>query len=103
MGKNSKRRPKWAITNPRHKQGLTARARRVKMEVKMPDDGDEMVEVEVKVEHSTGKAWLVIDTMTNNQGWAPKSRCHIVRDVDPDGNTILAVPKWWARQRKFIE
>jgi len=69
MGKNSKRRPKWAITSPRHKQGLTARARRVKMEVKMPDDGDEMVEVEVKVEHSTGKAWLVIDTMTNNEGW----------------------------------
>lgn len=57
--------------------------------------GDEEHEIEAKVEHTTEKAWLVIDTMSGKQAWLPKSQGRIVQDVDPDGNTLFAVTDWW--------
>jgi hypothetical protein len=64
--------------------------------------GDELHEFEARVEHSTQKAWLVIDTMSNNQAWLPKSIGRIVRDVDPEGLTIFAAPDWWLKKNRFI-
>lgn len=58
--------------------------------------------IECKVEHSTDKAWLVIDNMTGNQAWLPKSIGHIVQEVDPDGNTLFTAPRWWCQKNKFV-
>jgi hypothetical protein len=71
------------------------------MEVKMAWDGP-MIEFEGRVEHSTAKAWLVIDTMSNNQAWLPKSVGKIVRDVDPEGLTLFEAPESWMKHSKFI-
>jgi hypothetical protein len=64
--------------------------------------GDEMVEIEAKVEHTTSKAWLIIDNMSQKQAWLPKSVGTIVQDVDMDGNTIFNVKEWWARKNGLI-
>jgi hypothetical protein len=73
------------------------------MEVTMAENtGDELQEIECKVEHSTAKAWLVIDNMSGNQAWLPKSIGSIVRDVDPEGNTIFNAPTWWCKKNRFI-
>ena len=64
--------------------------------------GDEEYELEAKVEFTTPKAWLVIDTMSSKQAWLPKSQGRIIRDVDPDGNTLFAVSNWWIKKSGFI-
>lgn len=60
--------------------------------------GDEMIQLEVKVEHSTEKAWLIIDTMSEKQAWLPKSIGKIIRDVDEDGNSLVEAPQWWCKK-----
>lgn len=65
--------------------------------------GDEMQEIECKVEHSTAKAWLVIDNMSGNQAWLPKSIGTMMSEgPDPEGNTLFQAPTWWCRKNKFI-
>lgn len=64
--------------------------------------GDEEYELEAKVEHTTSKAWLVIDNMSGKQAWLPKSQGRILRDVDPEGNTVFAVSNWWIKKSGFI-
>jgi hypothetical protein len=68
----------------------------------MPSTGDELITVECKVEHSTAKAWLVIDNMSGNQAWLPKSIGNLVQDVDPDGNSLFTAPEWWCKKNRFI-
>jgi hypothetical protein len=64
--------------------------------------GDEMVTIEAKVEHSTEKAWLIIDNMSGKQAWLPKSVGKIIEDVDRDGNTLFEAKEWWARKNGMI-
>jgi len=64
--------------------------------------GDDMIEIECTIEHTTEKAWLVIDLMSGKEGWAPKSRCEIIRERDEDGHVLMHVPEWWAKKQGFI-
>ena len=66
------------------------------------ENGDEMKEIECKIEHSTAKAWLVVDNMSLNQAWLPKSIGIVIKDADPDGNVLFQAPTWWCKKNKFI-
>lgn len=57
--------------------------------------GDETVEFEGKVQHTTAKAWLVEMTL-GGEVWVPKSQCVDKSDPDMDGNSIFVVTGWWA-------
>ena len=64
--------------------------------------GNEMHEIEVKIEHTTEKAWLVVDNMSGNQAWLAKKIATMVRAADEDGNVLFHAPEWWMKQNKFI-
>lgn len=64
--------------------------------------GDEMQEFEARIEHSTAKAWLVVDNMSANQAWLPKSVGVVLKDADPDGNVLFQAPTRWLKHVKFI-
>jgi hypothetical protein len=64
--------------------------------------GDEMLQIECTVEHTTEKAWLVTDLMSGKQAWAPKSRCDIARERDAEGHVLMNVPEWWAKKQGFL-
>lgn len=66
------------------------------------DDGNVEIQIEAKVEYSTAKAWLIIDNMSGNQGWLPKSIGRIIEDVDMDGNTMFGAPRWWCKKNNFL-
>jgi hypothetical protein len=72
-------------------------------EAKMPNKiGDEEYEIEVKIENSTEKAWLIVENMSGKEVWAPKSQCHIIRERDADGNVLMACTAWWIRKAGLI-
>jgi hypothetical protein len=85
-----------------YKKYLTATVSCATMEVTVPSTGDELITIECKVEHTTAKAWLIIDNMSGNQGWLPKSIGNLVQDVDPDGNSLFTAPEWWCKRNRFI-
>lgn len=65
--------------------------------------GDDMMEFDAKVEHTTEKAWLIYDNMSGYQAWLPKSAGEMVSDgPDEDGNTIFRAPRRWLKHVKFI-
>lgn len=62
--------------------------------------GDETVEFEGKIEHSTAKAHLVIPTMGPAQVWVPKSQIASMSEADEDGLITFKVTEWWYNQQK---
>jgi hypothetical protein len=64
--------------------------------------GDEMVQIECTVEHTTAKARLVVDIMSGKQAWLPKSITEIVQERDEEGHMLFSVPEWWTKKNGFI-
>jgi hypothetical protein len=64
--------------------------------------GDETYHFEATVEHTTAKAWLVIDAMSTKQAWLPNSVGTIMRERDEDGNVLFSAPEWWCRKNGII-
>ena len=63
---------------------------------------NEMVEIECTVEHTTAKAWLVVDNASGEKAWLPKSQAQMMGDADPDGNVVFSVPEWWLKKNGFV-
>lgn len=63
-------------------------------------DGDETYDFEGKIEHATGKAYLVVPTMGPAQVWVPKSQVVKMTDPDGDGNIVFTVTEWWYSKQK---
>jgi hypothetical protein len=68
----------------------------------MSTTGNEMLEFEGKVEHTTAKAWLVEDNMSGVKAWLPKSVGTMMGEADPDGNIIFQAPEWWMKKQGFV-
>lgn len=64
--------------------------------------GDETVEFEARVEHSTGKARLLHPTMGPKEVWCPKSQTVSMGEADVDGNRTFVVTEWWAKRAGII-
>lgn len=73
----------------------------VRLEVTVAKD-EEDVQIEATVEHTTQKAWLIIDTMTQKQAWLPFSVGTIIEEVDRDGHTMFMVKHWWAKKNGLL-
>lgn len=65
--------------------------------------GDEMVQIEATIEHSTAKAWLINDLMSGKQVWLPKSVGTMLEEPDPStGNVIFNCQEWWCKKNGLI-
>ncbi len=62
--------------------------------------GDELVELEGRVEHETNKAKLIEFTNGGAPKWCPKSQ--IVQEMVIGDTTIFHVKEWWAKKEGLI-
>lgn len=58
-------------------------------------DGDPIVEIEARIEHTTAKAYLIEPTMgEKREVWLPKSQTVQMTECG-DGLFLFTVTKWW--------
>lgn len=62
------------------------------------NSGDEQVEFEARIEHSTAKAKLLVPTMGPEQCWCPNSVIDWMSEPDEYGNRTFRVRSWWAKK-----
>lgn len=65
-------------------------------------DGDETVELEAYIEHTTAKAYLIEPTMGHKgQFWLPKSQVAGMTARDDNNIAVFQVTRWWYDRAKI--
>ena len=65
----------------------------------MPRKGTEIVDIEVTLEHDTGKAWKVTSHITNRTAWI----AHQMGELDIDSKpAVLTLPTNIAEEKELI-